>query len=219
MSVLPLAWLVAFAVRYGLSPAVPEIPSVGSGKAKGKRIRSCSTRSAWCRTIMPWGPKHLRAMTSMLPSLRLRGVAPACKYLLCDTAVHLHLLRAECRSWPRRLLDVGRSSIVNTLKRSREGIRHGSSAGTYDGAAVLTQLTQNGQSCPSNQDCIPFLSRRALRLTLSCPQRKKILGASHLPDLNARSAKERRRPVGPRRIIRVTKTHRRRLSSSHRSGS
>ncbi|KAH9023622.1 hypothetical protein EDB85DRAFT_1990571, partial [Lactarius pseudohatsudake] len=88
MTLSALAWLVAFAVRYGLSPAVPEMPSVGSGKAEGKRIRSCSTRP------------HLRAMTSMLPSLRLRGVAPACKYLLCDTAVHLHLLRAERRSWP-----------------------------------------------------------------------------------------------------------------------
>ncbi|KAH9021948.1 hypothetical protein EDB85DRAFT_1997568, partial [Lactarius pseudohatsudake] len=72
MTLSALAWLVAFAVRYGLSPAVLEMPSVGSGKAK-----------------------HLRAMTSMLPSLRLRGVAPACKYLLCNTAVHLHLLRAE----------------------------------------------------------------------------------------------------------------------------
>ncbi|KAH9012996.1 hypothetical protein EDB85DRAFT_2035684, partial [Lactarius pseudohatsudake] len=74
MTLSALAWLVAFAVRYGLSPAVPEMPSVGSGKAK-----------------------HLRAMTSMLPSLLLRGVAPACKYLLCDTAVHLHLLHAERR--------------------------------------------------------------------------------------------------------------------------
>ncbi|KAH9015781.1 hypothetical protein EDB84DRAFT_766028 [Lactarius hengduanensis] len=51
MTLSALAWLVAFAVRYGLSPAVPEMPSVRSGKAKvhmrqaeGKRIRSCSTR-------------------------------------------------------------------------------------------------------------------------------------------------------------------------------
>ncbi|KAH8991747.1 hypothetical protein EDB86DRAFT_1548851 [Lactarius hatsudake] len=110
MTLSALAWLVAFAMTYGLFPAVLEIPSVGSGKfplgkakvhgrqAEGKRIFSCSKRSTWCRTKIPWGPKHLRATTSMPPSLRLPGVAPARKYLLCDAAVHLHLLRAERRS-------------------------------------------------------------------------------------------------------------------------
>ncbi|KAH9018011.1 hypothetical protein EDB85DRAFT_2013919 [Lactarius pseudohatsudake] len=91
------AWLVASALMVGPSPTVPEMPSVGSGKAKVYRRQTGLAqhdRPGAAREC----PKHLRAMTSMLPSLRLRGVAPAREYLLCDTPVHLHRLRAEHRS-------------------------------------------------------------------------------------------------------------------------
>ncbi|KAH9023359.1 hypothetical protein EDB84DRAFT_1509007 [Lactarius hengduanensis] len=75
MSVLPLARLVAFAVRYGLSPAVPEMPSVGSGKAKvhmrqaeGKRIRLVPHDNALGPEAPP--PHDLNASSPPTPRCR-----------------------------------------------------------------------------------------------------------------------------------------------------
>ncbi|KAH8979677.1 hypothetical protein EDB86DRAFT_3248296 [Lactarius hatsudake] len=177
MTLSALAWLVAFAMTYGLSPTVPEMPSVGSGKAKvhrrqaeGQRIHSCSTRSA-----RPGAARECpgaRAMTSILPSLRFHGVAPACKYLLCDAAVHLHLLRVECRGWPRRLLDVGKAA-----------------SSTRSSAPRLASFL----SPPLRLVIMETRTGRVLQLPLGWPELKNILGATHLPDLNACSAKKEHR--------------------------
>ncbi len=71
-------------------------------------------------------------------------------------------VRAEHCSWPRRLLDVGKSSVINTLEHAKvglspfksgyygdaHGVRHGSAAVIYEGAAALTQQTQTTNPVP-----------------------------------------------------------------------
>ncbi|KAH8991775.1 hypothetical protein EDB86DRAFT_3079631 [Lactarius hatsudake] len=200
-----LAWLVAFAMTYGLSPAVPEIPSVGSrnfplGKAKvhrrqaeGKRICSSSTRS--CRTKMPWGPKRLRAITSMPPSP--------------DSAVsHQHANISSATQKSTSTFSVPNAVVdLSPFKTGHYGDAHGkvsamvSAAGTFEGAAALTQLTPNDQ--PALQIKIAYEFRRAaLRLTLGWAEPKKNLGASSLPDFRAHSTeKERRHSLRPSSIL------------------
>ncbi|KAH9011040.1 hypothetical protein EDB83DRAFT_2530462 [Lactarius deliciosus] len=127
MTLPALACLVAFAVTYGLSPAVPEMPSTGAERRRSTGARWRESGSVRAQHDRPGAARECpgaRAMTSMLPSLRLRGVVPACKYLLCDPAAHLHLLRAERRSWPRQLLDIGKAAS-STRSKAKHALPEG----------------------------------------------------------------------------------------------
>ncbi|KAH9014513.1 hypothetical protein EDB84DRAFT_1443805 [Lactarius hengduanensis] len=74
---LTLSSLACLVAMHGVSPAGPEMPSIGSGKtkvqegkAKGKRFCSCSTRSAWCRKEKECPPWDSTRAPRCLPKTR-----------------------------------------------------------------------------------------------------------------------------------------------------
>ncbi|KAH8996581.1 hypothetical protein EDB83DRAFT_2475149 [Lactarius deliciosus] len=86
-----LAWLVTFAMIHGFSPAVPEMPSVGSGKTKaheevlerlkagGKRFCSWLNKIGMCRPAvsmpLPFLLRHLPCEIRLIIQVSATGVS------------------------------------------------------------------------------------------------------------------------------------------------
>ncbi|KAH9009028.1 hypothetical protein EDB84DRAFT_1548901 [Lactarius hengduanensis] len=125
---LVLAWLVAFAPMHDFSPAMPEMPSVGScemmvqevhrHEMEGKRLDSCSTRLNMVPGRMSW---YLCPMTSTLlfcsaGSRESLSKATTPSHLENATIViAAHIVGLHGSEWPQR----GRYP----LRRRRRGAR------------------------------------------------------------------------------------------------